>query len=137
MRLPPAHPTPWLLLDACAALVTAFTHAVLLREVLPFTGMPAEALSILAVLAAGFATYSVCCWTLAVRAFVTVATAGRLLRVIALANFMFVALSFVLVVVYWAEVTMLGVGYFVAEAVVVVLLARREWRVGMVAAHVF
>lgn len=131
LRLPAARPSHWLLLDACGALATALTHAVVLQTVFPFTGMPDGRLSALAVTAAGFATYSVVSWILATQRIVTQATAGRLLRIVALANVMYCLLTLGLVFRYWDVLSGWGVVYFVAEVTVVCLLARLEWRVGM------
>ena len=124
-------PTPWLLLDAMGALASAVMHGVVLRRVLPVTGMPAEVLGALAVIACGLAVFSIVSWNLSTRSLIGVARAGQLLRTVALANVLFCLGLAALLVVFSEVLTGWGYAYFALEIAAVLWLANVEWRVGV------
>lgn len=126
--LSPKPVTRWLLVDALGALLSALAHGVVLRELLPLTGMPTPVLGAFAVAAATLAAYSATAWRMSANLLVGLRTARRLLRGAAVANLAFAFASAWAVVAFWPALTILGVGYFAAEIAVVTALAAREWQ---------
>lgn len=86
-------------------------------------GMPAEALYILAAIAAVFSLYSLTCSTLDLKRW------RGCLRLIALANLLYCGLTLGVVVYLYPTLSFLGVGYFAAEMAVVVALGLFEFTV--------
>ncbi|HMQ02493.1 MAG TPA: hypothetical protein PKD26_01070 [Pyrinomonadaceae bacterium] len=109
------------LIDGIGALITATLLLAILAQFESTFGMPRRILFLLAGIACIFAVYSLACyiklrdnWT-------------PFLRAIAIANLAYCVLTLTMVIVYRAEVTRLGVAYFIAEISVVLSLAFYEF----------
>jgi hypothetical protein len=100
------------LLDGSGALLSAFFLGVVLRQFEPIFGMPVETLTLLALLACTFACYSWFCYFLVTDKWPT------FLRVIMVVNILYACLSLFLVYRHFADLTILGVIYFVLELIV-------------------
>ncbi|MGE0786111.1 MAG: hypothetical protein AB7S26_10510 [Sandaracinaceae bacterium] len=111
--------TEILLVDGVGALLTALSVGLVLPAFAPFIGLPVASLRLLGVVALGFAAFSLG------RHFTRTATAGSL-RLIAVANLSYCAVTSALLIVYAHTVTPLGAAYFVGEIVIVVALSARE-----------
>lgn len=99
-------------LDGSGALLSAFFLGVVLRQLEPIFGMPQDILQVLALLACAFACYSWTCY------FTVKDNWPNFLRVIMVVNILYACLSLVLVYRHFADLTMLGVAYFVLELIV-------------------
>lgn len=118
-----ASPQKLFLTDALGAMLTvALTVGVLARWTQLF-GMPAEALYKLAIAGSLFAMYSLGCCLFIRRGF------SPFLRIIALANLSYCAVTVVLCVVYRTQITAWGLAYFIGECLVLAALAGVEMRV--------
>jgi hypothetical protein len=100
------------LLDGSGAVLSAFFLGVVLRQLEPIFGMPVDTLTILALLACAFACYSWSCFFLVTNKW------PSFLRVIMVVNVLYACLSLFLVYRHFADLTILGVVYFVLELIV-------------------
>jgi hypothetical protein len=104
----------------------ALTSAVMLGVVLPLfeklIGMPNAILYALALIALCFAAYSLSCY------FIIKPRAGRWLKGIVLANFLYCLVTALLVAYFFEEMTTLGIGYFLVEIIIILSLAIYEKR---------
>jgi len=115
-------PRRLLALDAAGAFLTASVHGVVLPRFAYALGIPAPVFRWLAVVAAAYCVYSSLVALANPRWWVPA------VRVIAMANALFVAATLALVVSFRDQVTGLGVAYVFVEAVVVLGIALFEWR---------
>ncbi len=111
------------LLDGLGAAFSTLMHGVVLVWLEDAIGMPSQILYPLAFVAFLFFIYSISCYLFFSKNW------RRLLKIIASANLLFCAVSFVLVVLFYKELTNLGLFYFIAEIFVVVPLAIYELKV--------
>ncbi len=86
-----------------------------------YTGMPVNSLYLLAFIPVLFFAYDL------VFLFTPFKKTVHL-RIIAIANLLYVMLSLILVIFHFGQLTALGLTYFIGEILIVVLLARWEWR---------
>jgi hypothetical protein len=117
-----AQPKIIFLVDGFGALLTAFLLIGILRPYQEFFGMPANILIILSLIALAFAVYSFSCYLFLKDIW------KPYLFGISVANFLYCCLTLSLVYFLFAELTGLGVAYFLAEVVVVMGLVMKEWR---------
>lgn len=110
------------LIDGIGALVTATLLVAVVAQFEPIFGMPANVVYVLAVVAGGFAVFSLSCF------FGFPSRWPRLLQVIAIANLSYCGATLILVINYRGDVTPLGAAYFIIEVMVVVPLAIHELR---------
>jgi len=105
------------LIDGIGAILTATLLAGVLAPFESVFGIPPRALYILAGIAAIFAVYSL---TLYIR---DVNNSSRFLKGIAIANLFYCVLTLGVLNFYAHQVTMLGIGYFIVEILVVSTLS--------------
>ena len=115
-------PRGLLAIDSVGALGTATVHGLILPRFGSAFGVPVQAFHALAITAALYCLYS------ATMAIVNPTRWPVAVRLIATANALFVSATLVLLVVFRAQVTALGVAYFMVEAVLVLAIAVFEWR---------
>ncbi len=118
------HPKKLFLIDAIGGMITAFSLFVVLRSYEEYFGMSGEVLVYLSIIAMVYSFYSWVCY------FMIKGKWNRFLRIIGIANVMYCLITMILVFVYFQELTVLGVGYFVFEGMIVFLLGVLELRVG-------
>ncbi|RXK58045.1 hypothetical protein ESA94_18705 [Lacibacter luteus] len=108
------------LIDGIGALVSAILLGLVLTRFTTFFGMPTNVLYVLSAIALLLSVYS---FTNAVNK--TVNPAFRL-RIIAIANLLYCFLTFVLVFLFFQEITVYGLLYFIGEMILILLLAYFE-----------
>jgi hypothetical protein len=113
------------LIDGFGAMVSIFMLGFVWMNNQPLIGMPVEVLRILASIPCLFAIYSFAC------RFIVRGNVAPLLKWIAIANLMYCLVSAALVLLFFAEMTGLGIAYFIAEIAIVVALARVELKVAL------
>lgn len=104
------------LIDGLGALLTALCLGVILIRFESAFGMPKNILYYLAAVALGFAIYSLCCH------FYLTDRRKAYLRGIAIANLFYCCVTTILVFVHYQDLTVLGLGYFLVELMVVACL---------------
>jgi len=110
------------LIDGFGAMLTAFLLFAILKTIQEFFGMPANILLILSLMALLFAIYSFSCYFFLKRNW------KPFLFGISIANFLYCCLTLSLVYFFFAELTGLGITYFLVEVMVVMGLVLVEWR---------
>ena len=114
------------LLDSLGAMLTAIMLAAVLPVFEPTFGMPRQVLYILALIACVFFTVSFSCY-------LSTPQAWRFyMKIIAVANLLYCCLTAGLIVVYYQQLTVLGLAYFVLEITVIAVLAAVEWQTASV-----
>jgi len=113
------------LIDGFGAMVSAFMLGFVLMNNQPLIGMPVEVLQILASIPCLFAMFSFA------GRFIIKGRVEPYLKWIAIANFMYCLTTAGLVLLFFAELTILGICYFVVEIIIVILLSRAELIVAM------
>jgi hypothetical protein len=116
------NPKTIFLIDGFGALLTAIILLAILMPFQDFFGMPKDILTFLSLIALAFAIYSFCCY------FFLIGNWKPFLFGISIANFLYCCLTLGLVYFFYSELTVLGVGYFLAEVVVVMGLVLVEWK---------
>jgi len=109
------------LLDGVGALITTSMLLVILDLLNNYFGMPVEALVWLIIIAGCFAAYSFSCYLFLKRDWWT------FLKIIAIANASYCAITSVILILFWNELTLLGMAYFIGEIILVLVLVRLEW----------
>ncbi|MEL6926875.1 MAG: hypothetical protein AAFO94_22740 [Bacteroidota bacterium] len=109
------------LIDSIGAMVSAFSLGVVLVYFQKYIGMPMRVLYLLAAIASCFAIYSMLCHLRLQK------NQAAFLKGIATANFTYCLLSVGLVTYYFDQLSWLGILYFVAEKIIVLVLAWIEW----------
>ena len=104
------------LLDGIGALVTAISLGIVLTKFNAYFGMPIPVLHKLALVACGFAVYSLSCH------FLLTAKWGKFLKPIIFANAAYCVASAILVVYHFEKLTIIGIVYFVIEILIIVAL---------------
>lgn len=111
------------LLDGCGALLTGALLIFVLVPLERHFGVPAEVLRPLAFAAGSFAVYSLGCFA----GFSRVGPRYRpFLGAIALANSVYCATTWAILMAHWDRVTSLGVAYFAVESAIVALVVALE-----------
>lgn len=118
-----ANPKQLFFVDGLGAWFTAFLLSVVLANFESTFGMPLHILIILALIAGFFAFYSFGCY------FFLKHNWKPYLRAIAIANLCYCALTVVLVVQHFEVVTFWGMGYFIIELLILIVLIVLEFRV--------
>jgi hypothetical protein len=110
-------PKTFFIIDGLGALLSAFLLGVVLVQFESIFGMPKETLYILAFLPCLFALYDLVCYLKVKK------NELLFLRGIAMANLFYCCLSVGFVLSDYAELTNLGLAYFIVELIVVLILA--------------
>jgi hypothetical protein len=116
------NPKTIFLIDGFGALLTAIILLAILMPFQDFFGMPKDILTFLSLIALAFAIYSFCCYFFLERNW------KPFLFGISIANFFYCCLTLSLVYFCFAELTGLGVTYFMVEVLVVMGLVIVEWK---------
>lgn len=105
--------------------VGALLSSLLLGILLPIldVGMPIFTLYFLAMMAFGFAVYSMSCH------FVIKPQNNLWLKLIITANLCYCVLTLVVMIYHWSTLTNLGIAYFLGESLIIVCLVWMESRV--------
>ncbi len=115
-------PKQFLLIDGIGALVTIFFLGIVLVHYEPYFGMPKTILYGLVVAPGIFALYSFSGY------FFLKSTWAKYLRVVALGNLAYCVATSYLIFCYYANLTSLGLLYFIGEILVILILVWFEWR---------
>ncbi|WP_370086409.1 hypothetical protein [Ekhidna sp.] len=110
------------LIDAIGAALSAILLGFVLVSYQELIGMPVYILRILAGIAVLFFIYSISCYL------INAVDLKVRLRTIAIANFLYCIATLILMVVYFDELTLLGVSYFLLEIVIITGLGRLEFK---------
>jgi len=114
------HPERFFLLDAFGALLSAFLLGVVLVHYAPAIGLPVPVLRNLAAIDCFLLAYDLLVYFLRLKPW------PLYLRGIATLNLLYAALTLGLMIVHRSQLSLLGVGYFVGELLIVVALALAE-----------
>lgn len=108
------------LIDGCGALLSAVMLSLVLTSLHEYIGMPKSILLWLGGVALLFAIYSFGCYKFL--------NSGHayFLRGIAMVNFLYLLTTLSLVVIFWSELTHLGMAYFIVESGVILGLVVLE-----------
>jgi len=109
------------LLDFLGAVLSAVLLGVVLVRYQAYFGMPVHVLYSLSFVACAFAVYSGSCYLLRV-------SNAVFLRIIAVANCTYCAVTIALLFQFYHSLTTLGLVYFIAEIFVIAFFGRMEWR---------
>ncbi len=109
-------------IDSAGALVTALLLGIVLVQFESLFGMPSIVLYGLAFLAAGYSVYSLLCSVLLGE------YTSPFLYGIAVANYLYCFLTLSLVVLYFSELSLYGIVYFVGEAGIILTMATVEFK---------
>jgi hypothetical protein len=104
------------LMDAFGALLSALFLIAILMWFNEYVNMPTETLSILSAIAVAFCVYSTLCF------FLVKTRPKPFLRIIITANVLYGCLTIGLLMVHYAQVTALGLTYFVLEIIVIAII---------------
>lgn len=113
------------LVDSLGALCTALLLSLLLAQMHSTFGMPPNVLYVLSFLAGIFALYSFICYR---------TTPGNwkfYLKIIAIANLLYCCLTIGLMYYFYEQLTAFGLGYFILEIGIVVILAGIELKTAL------
>ncbi|MCS4435181.1 hypothetical protein [Aquiflexum gelatinilyticum] len=111
------------LVDSVGALLTTLSLFVVLRTFHESIGMPVSVLTYLSILSVFFCLYSVACFLFLKRHRVP------FIWIIGIANLLYCVLTITLVLVYYPQLTALGVAYFLGEIMIVGILVFIELEV--------
>lgn len=125
MRLTQLPARTLFLIDGFGAMLSAFMLGFVLMNNQHMVGMPVEVLQILASIPCVFAMYSFA------GRFIIKGRVEKYLKWIAIANLMYCLVTAGLVLLFFAELTGLGIAYFLIEIAIVVYLARAELKVAL------
>jgi hypothetical protein len=110
------------LLDGLGALLTGILLYAVLVQLEEYFGMPRKILYVLSTIAFGYASYSMYCY------FFIAGNLRYLLRIIAVANSLYCLLTATLAILYYKQLSVLGIAYFIVEICVIVILVMLEWK---------
>ena len=108
------------LIDGLGALVSTFLLGFVLVRYETYFGMPVKMLQLLALIAFFLAVFSLTCFIKTPKKW------GIYLRIVGKANFAYCLLTLTLVFYHFDRLTWLGVSYFIAEILILLLLIRVE-----------
>jgi hypothetical protein len=111
------------LIDGIGAFVSALFLWCLIVPFESFFGFPADVAKTLSVIPFIYAIYSLACY------FFEKWQRIPFIQVIMAANILYCILSLVLVVVWFDQITLFGLWYFLSEKVIILALVIWEWRV--------
>lgn len=115
-----ANPRGVFLVDGIGALSTAFLIGIFLPRFSTYFAVPYEISSSLALVACGFAVYSLFCSALNVKQWQV------LLRIIAIANAVYCIITFGVIVLLFKQLTVFDVAYFLGEIGIIAALVGIE-----------
>jgi hypothetical protein len=113
-------PKNMLLVDAIGALVSAVSLGVLLPYFQSFIGLPLHLLYVLAFIAVIFLIISLSSF------FCGNCEYHKRLKMMAKFNLLYILLTWLLIILYFAEISNYGLLYFAAETIVVLVLVKFE-----------
>lgn len=125
-----ANPKQLFFVDGLGAWLTAFLLSVVLSNFESTFGMPLHILIVLALIAGFFAFYSFGCY------FFLKHKWKPYLLAIAVANLLYCALTLGLVIRHYEELTFWGLGYFIVELLVLIVLIVFEFRTTLKKQHI-
>lgn len=111
------------LIDGIGAFVSALFLWLLIVPFESFFGFPADVAKTLSVLPFLYAMYSLSCY------FFEKWQRIPFIQVIMAANILYCILSLVLVVVWFDQITLFGLWYFLSEKVIILALVMWEWKI--------
>jgi hypothetical protein len=111
------------LIDSIGAFMTAFFLFVIAQKFNAAFGMPKKELTCLSLIAACFCMYSAACFLFLKGGFTP------FIRLIAVANLLYCAWTFVLLIKYHPLLTIIGTSYFLIEIVIICVLVYIELNV--------
>jgi ABC-type transport system involved in cytochrome c biogenesis permease subunit len=116
-----AAPKKLFLTDSLGAALTAFFMFVILKSFNQYVGMPETILTYLSLLAASFSLYSAICF------FLLKEKRASFIQGIAVANILYCVLTLFLLIIYYKQLTIIGITYFSVEIAIVCGLAYIEF----------
>ncbi len=111
------------LIDGIGAFVSALFLWLLIVPFESFFGFPADVAKTLSVIPFVYAIYSLSCY------FFEKWQRIPFIQVIMAANILYCILSLVLVVVWFDQITLFGLWYFLSEKVIILALVMWEWKI--------
>ena len=117
------NPKQLFLIDSLGGLLSAFMLGIVLVQLETWIGMPTEVLQQLASMACLYFVYSLVCFLLVKKNW------QFYMRFVAVANLLYCCLTMVLVMQLHAELTVLGILYFIVEVLIIASLAVIELKV--------
>lgn len=114
------NPKKLFFLDATGALISVFFLGFVLRKFEIIFGMPSDVLLLLALLPIFFAVYDYCCY------FFLKDNCRPYLKGIAFANLVYCCITILHVIFHYQSLTILGLGYFLVEIVIILILVAVE-----------
>jgi hypothetical protein len=117
------NPRTLFLLDGLGAVLTTFSLFFVLRNYYDYFGIPANILTYLSVIGLVYCAYSMACYCL-LKDYWT-----PYLRIIGISNFLYCILTTMLLYAYYKGLTRIGLTYFLAEILIIMLLVYIELRV--------
>lgn len=117
-----SNPKKLFLIDGLGAVVSAFFLGIVLVKFESVFGIPKQALYLLAAIPIVFGIYDFFCYTRGKHL-------GGLLKIIAIANLLYCALSIGMAILHKDSVTTLGWTYIIVEVLIILLIAVWELRV--------
>ena len=120
--LPKLQPTTIFLIDGMGALVSAVLLGLVLTRLETFFGLPKNVLYVLAGIALLLAVYSLS------NAFMQQINPSRRLKLIAVANLLYCLLTVVLLFIFYPQLTIFDVYYFMGELLIILSLASLEMK---------
>ena len=112
-----------LLIDSIEALATAFFLFLIVRELNQYFEIPTPEAAYLSAIAVVFSLYSGACYLLLRRGFTP------FIRFIGIANLIYCAFTFGLLIKYYPSLTIIGKTYFLSEIVIICTLSYIELNV--------
>ena len=106
-------PQKFFLIDSAGAFLTAFLLFLVLRPLNEYIGIPKDVLSVLSLIAILFCLYSLICF------FLVNENWRFYLRLIGVFNLLYCCLTLSFVVYFYAQLTILGLTYFLLEIVLI------------------
>ena len=119
------NPKKLFLIDFLGAMLTIFLLNILIRNFNEYFGMPKEALGFLSIYAMCLFLYSLLCFLFLKKTWTV------FIRGISLANLAYCFLTIGFLIVYYSQITILGLTYFITEILIICGLVYVEFNVGM------
>ncbi|MGM0579490.1 MAG: hypothetical protein ACQETL_02345 [Bacteroidota bacterium] len=109
------------LIDGVGALLTTLIIGIVFTNFQEYIGMPREILISLAIIALGFFIYSLSCFLILKKNW------KPFLKVIVIANLVYCIITTVLIILFFHQLTLLGLLYFIGEIIVIGVLVYFEF----------
>ncbi len=117
------NPRKLFLIDGLGAALTAFSLFFVLRPHQDYFGMPINILAYLSIIGLIYCAYSMSCYFLLKNYW------SSSLRIIGISNLLYSISTMLLLYSYYNDLTLIGLTYFLAEILIIVLLVYVELRV--------